>query len=246
MEAISVVIPTRNEVRRIGTLIESLGDMEIIVSDGGSADGTADAARRAGARVVEGAVGRGAQMNAGAAVASGGILLFLHADTFLPDGWAAEVRRLLKCPGTAAGAFRLGIEGNGFGLRFIEACVKLRSRWLQLPYGDQAIFLRRATFDRLGGYRPMAAMEDYEFARRLGKLGTIGISPLAVRTGGRMWAERGVVGTTLLNAACVAGYHLGVPPATIARWREPKLLRRSSAPCPRTMPPIPSPPRPSA
>ena len=243
MAAITVIIPTRNEVRRIGPLIESLYDVEIIVSDGNSADGTTAAARRAGARVVEGSVGRGAQMNAGAAVASGEIFIFLHADTCLPEGWTSEVRRLLKCPGTAAGAFRLGIEGSGFGLRFIERCVDLRSRWLNLPYGDQAIFLRREIFDRLGGYRPMAAMEDYEFARRLAKIGTIRISPLSVRTGGRMWAERGVVGATLLNARCVAGYHLGLPPAMIAGWRESRPRPRISTPCPIK---IPSPPRPSA
>ena len=242
---ISVIIPTRNEAGRIGALVESLRGVEVIVSDAGSPDGTASAARRAGARVVGGACGRGPQMNAGAAVAAGEILLFLHADTTLPGGWAAEVRRLLDEPGVAGGAFRLTIDGPGIGLRVIERCVGWRSRFLRLPYGDQAIFLRRETFEAMGGYRPIPAMEDYEFARRLGRVARIALSPLAVRTGGRMWAERGVVGTTLLNAACVAGYHLGLPPARIARWREPRPI--SPTPCPTPTPlPTRSPPRPGA
>ena len=247
MADISIIIPTRNEVARIGALVRTLRGAEVIVADGWSTDATARAAREAGAVVVSSPPGRGGQMNAGAAVASGGVLLFLHADTALPEGWAGEVRRILDGPGMNAGAFRLGIEGKGIGLRLVEKGVDLRSRWLGMPYGDQAIFLRREAFEQLGGYRPIPAMEDFDLVRRLRRLGRIGMSPLAVRTGGRMWARRGVVQTTLLNAACVAGYHVGVPPGAIARWRGVDLpAMPQTEPTPACPPPTTLPPRPSA
>ena len=159
---ISVVIPALNEASAIEACIVSVRrtdrPVEIIVADGGSTDGTADLARKAGALVIEGRRGRADQQNAGARAASGEPLLFLHADTRLPEGWAQALRVALARPGVAGGAFRLGIDARGSGLRFIEAMANLRSVVLQMPFGDQAIFLRRSRFFELGGFPEMPIM----------------------------------------------------------------------------------------
>ena len=163
----------------------------MIVVDGGSTDATVQRAREAGATVLTSKPGRARQMNAGAAAAEGGSLLFVHADTLLPPGWAEVVPRTLRTPGVAAGAFRFRIAGSFAGKSFIEWTTGLRSRWLQRPYGDQGLFLARALFEEMGGFADLPIMEDYEFAARLRRRGRIVTVGEAALTSARRWKSTG-------------------------------------------------------
>lgn len=217
---LSVVIPALDEAAHLPAALAGCGKspLEVIVVDGGSRDGTADVARRLGARVLRAPRGRGRQMNAGAAAARGRVLLFLHADTRLPPGYAGWVAATLSRPGVAAGVFRLGIDGAGAGLRFVEWAARRRSEMLQLPYGDQALFLGAETFRALGGYRELPVMEDFDLVRRLRRCGRVVTVPAAVRTSARRWRTLGVFRTTLVNQLMVAGFLAGVPAARLERW----------------------------
>jgi len=218
---ISVIIPTLNEAVNLLTLLAEMDredGVEVIVADGGSSDGTGELAKAAGVEVVFAPRGRAYQQNAGAAVATGEILLFLHVDTTLPDGFAAAVRACLAQPGVVAGAFRLGIAGEAKGLRLIERVANWRSRWLGLPYGDQALFIRRRSFAALGGFPEQEIMEDFALARRIKKLGKIELLELAVLTSGRRWQRLGIIRTTLINQLIILGYFLGIAPARLAGW----------------------------
>lgn len=221
MGRVSVIIPALNEALRIAASIESArrgNPLEIIVVDGGSSDGTAQLARDAGATVICTLAGRARQMNAGAARATGTALLFLHSDTLLPPDYPHAVSEALRASGVAAGAARLSIEGSFSGKRLVEWGINFRSRWLQKPYGDQAIFLRRALFEELGGFANQPFLEDVEFLRRLRRLGRIVVVPQTVRTSGRRWQQLGVLRTFLTNQFILAAYALGVSPETLARF----------------------------
>ncbi len=218
---ISVVIPTLDEEANLEALLPSLvvrPGVECVVADGGSADGTRETASRLGARVVEAPRGRARQMNAGAAVATGGILLFLHADTRLPDGFDARVREVLARPGVAAGAFRLGIDAHGIPFRLLELAVDLRSRLQQRPYGDQAIFVRADVFRQVGGFPDMPILEDLAFVRLLRACGRIEISPARVSTSARRWIANGVWRTTLCNQGALWAWRFGASPERISAW----------------------------
>jgi rSAM/selenodomain-associated transferase 2/rSAM/selenodomain-associated transferase 1 len=218
---ISIIIPTRNEAEQLPmTLahVQHVAGVEVIVVDGGSSDETVAVARACGARVVRIGVGRARQMNAGAALARGEVLLFLHADTRLDEGFDAAVCSVLRESGIAAGAFALRIDGGGRRLRVVERGVQIRSRVLGLPYGDQALFVRADTFREIGGYPEMPIMEDVELVRRLRRRGRIAMVDVAARTSGRRWQRLGVWQTTFLNQVCLAAYFLGVSPGRIARW----------------------------
>lgn len=220
-QRLSVIIPALNEAAQLGDTLAALrdaDDVEVIVVDGGSRDETCEVAAGAGARVLAAPRGRARQMNIGAAAATGELLLFLHADTHLPAGFERAVREAAAREGFVAGAFRLEIEGAGPSLRWVARMANLRSRWLRLPYGDQAIFLRRELFRVLGGFPEMPLMEDFELMRRLRRLGTIVLLPLAVQTSSRRWRKLGVWRTTLINQAIVLAYLLGVSPSRLAEW----------------------------
>ena len=155
---ISVIIPVLNEAAAIGATLTPLqwaANVEVIVVDGGSVDCTRDLAASLGLKFIEASVGRAHQMNVGAAAAAGDVLLFLHADTALPHGFESTVRRLLRQPEVIAGAFALQINAELRGLRLIETMTNWRSRFLQTPYGDQAIFLPAPVFRRIGGFQEM-------------------------------------------------------------------------------------------
>lgn len=217
----SIIIPTRNEAEQLPmTLahVQQVPAVEVIVVDGGSSDETVAVARACGARVVRSATARARQMNAGAAAARGDVLLFLHADTRLEEGFDAAVRAVLRESGVAAGAFALRIDGAGRGLRVVERGVQVRSRVLGLPYGDQGLFVRAETFREIGGYPEMPIMEDVELVRRLRRRGRIAMVDVAARTSARRWQRLGVWRTTLLNQVCLGAYFLGVSPGSIARW----------------------------
>lgn len=219
--ALSVVIPTLNEAGQIAETLSALArssNVEIIVVDGGSTDATVAVARAAGVRVLEARPPRSIQMNAGAAAAGGDLLLFLHADTRLPAGFEAQVRQTLARPRVAAGAFRLKIDGNQRGLRTIEAVANWRSRVLQMPYGDQALFLRSYTFWELGAFPPIPIMEDFELVRRLKRRGRIALAPGCASTSGRRWLRLGAVKTWLINQCVIGAYCAGVSPQRLAIW----------------------------
>ena len=218
---ISVIIPTLNEAGQLPrTLPRPLAapKVEVIVVDGGSADGTDRIGASNGAKVLRSSPGRARQMNAGAQAARGELLLFLHADTLLPPDFADHVRRILDLPGVAAGAFRLTIAGEKRGLRLVERVVNWRSEILQMPYGDQALFMRAAGFRAAGGFPDLALMEDFALMRRLKRTGRIVTAPAAVITSGRRWLEQGIVRTTLLNQAIILGFLFGCSPQRLARW----------------------------
>ncbi len=219
-ELISVIIPTLNEERNLLATLENLAQteqVEIIVADGGSTDRTRELAKNCGAIVVQAPPGRATQMNAAVGSATGDILLFLHADTRLPNNWIEGVRRELAKPGTAAGAFALGIDSAERSLRAIENLANFRSRRFQLPYGDQAIFVRSELFRRIGGYADLPIMEDVELIRRLRRYGRIRTARERVLTSPRRWERLGVVRTTAINQIVIVGYVLGIAPTYLAR-----------------------------
>ena len=226
---ISVIIPTFNEADYLPHTLNSLRDaenLEVLVVDGGSNDGTAEIAERNGSRVLRSPPGRALQMNAGARAASGSILLFLHADTRLSPGFDSTVLSVLQKPGVVAGAFRLRIGVPGPSLRIVEWAVNIRSRVLQMPYGDQGLFLRKNTFQELGGFALLPIMEDFEFVRRLRRRGRIRIASLAVTTSGRRWQELGPWRTTWINQRVILGYCLGVSPERLSAWYERRAQQR--------------------
>ncbi|MEG3862431.1 TIGR04283 family arsenosugar biosynthesis glycosyltransferase [Microcoleus sp. herbarium12] len=219
---ISIIIPVLNEAPTIASVISTaLGaqNVEIIVADGGSSDGTAEIAKSLGVRVVSTTPGRATQMNAGAIAATGDILLFLHADTLLPLGYDSGARRALAAkPSAVGGAFELKIDAPQYSLRLVEIGVNCRSRFLQMPYGDQAIFLYSATFDKIGGFPDLPLLEDFELVRLLKTQGRIEIVPQPVLTSARRWQKLGVIQTTAINQIVIIAYFLGVSPDRLAFW----------------------------
>jgi len=210
---ISVIIPTLNEENELGRLLASLKRfqaLEIIVADGGSTDQTVAVAEHHGIQVVATLPRRGRQLNKAVQHASGQILVFLHSDTTLPLDFADHIHTQLERPGTAAGAFRLQIDAPGTAYRLIEWGANLRSRLASLPYGDQAIFVRKALLLEAGGMPDQPIMEDIELVRRLKRFGKIRIAQAAAVTSARRWQKKSLVATTLVNQLMLAGYLLHI------------------------------------
>jgi len=219
--ALSVIIPALNEAGQIASTVSALSTTaaaELIVVDGASRDATAAIAAAAGARILRSQPPRAVQMNAGAAAARGAILAFLHADTRLPDDFAHQIASTLAAPGVCAGAFHLRIDATACGLRLIERAANWRAHFLQLPYGDQALFMPMETFWAMGGFQPLAIMEDFEMVRRLKRRGRVALAPGWAATSARRWQQQGILKTWLLNQWLIAGYHLGVSTDRLARW----------------------------
>jgi rSAM/selenodomain-associated transferase 2/rSAM/selenodomain-associated transferase 1 len=214
---ISVIIPTFNEAKLLPRTLERVVRgfrVEPLVVDGGSSDAT----RSIPPPCLECREGRAAQQNLGVQNATGEILLFLHADTLLPEGWEWAIRDTLAEPTVAAGAFAFRIKEQIQGLKFIEAATNWRSRVLSLPYGDQGLFLRRETFDALGGFPDMPIMEDYAFVHTLRRNGRVVTVPQSVLTSGRRWQRYGIIKVTLINGLMVLGYHLGIAPDKLSAF----------------------------
>lgn len=217
---VSVVIPTLNEADTIGDTLDRVlreEAAECLVADGGSQDNTCAMARQKGARVLDVPGGRAAQQNAGAAEAGGRLLLFLHADTLPPDGYAERIRQALERPFVVAGAFRFKTDGAGPGMRWVERVTNLRSRLLQCPYGDQGLFLEARVFHEMGGFAPMPILEDFELVRRLRRRGTVLTLPYPAITSAKRWRQLGMVRTTVINQVMILGFLCGVPVQTLQR-----------------------------
>ena len=220
---LSVVIPVLEEEAVLGPTLAAAragldrGD-ELIVVDGGSTDRTAEIARDGGAELIPGARGRGRQMNAGAARASGDLLLFLHADTILPAGFRADLERLLADEGIRWGRFDLEFDEGGPLLRLIARLISGRSRAFRSATGDQAVFVRRDEFETLGGYREELLFEDVDLARRLRGRGRMGIPVGRVVTSARRWRRRGVWATTFRMWTLKSLYLAGVPAEHLAKF----------------------------
>ena len=226
--AISIIIPTLNEAENLPATLASTKssvDLEIIVVDGGSDDRTLELANSFGVRLLTTTANRARQINAGGLAARSKVLLFLHGDTRLPSGFESYVQDVLAMPGIVAGAFRLGIDGSKFGLRIIEMLANFRSRFLKMPYGDQAIFLRADLFHTVGGFPDMVIMEDFVLMKRIKKEGRIVIAPVPVKTSARRWRKLGILKTTLINQAVLLGYFFGRDHEKLARWYRKATLR---------------------
>jgi rSAM/selenodomain-associated transferase 2 len=189
---------------------------EVVVSDGGSRDATREVAAALGARVVVGAAGRGAQLNRGAAASDAELLLFLHADTTLPPGAATAVRTAVA-QGCCGGGFHVRFEPARPLFRFGAALANARTRLTRVPLGDQAQFVTREAFARLGGYRDWPLLEDLDFARRMKRAGRVAVLPLAVSTSARRFLRRGPVRTVAVNWLIWTLFLSGVPPARLVR-----------------------------
>jgi len=218
---ISIIIPALNEsatICRTLSPLKGVDNLEVIVVDGGSRDNTAELAGSYGAKVIQTAPCKAIQMNAGALAARGDILVFLHADTLLPADFHHQIVSALNQNGVAAGAFRLAIDSTHAGIRFIEAVTYFRSRYLRLPYGDQALFMRKALFEEIGGFSEMPIMEDFILIRRLKRRGKIVIVHEPVKTSPRRWLHLGIFKTWLINQLIVMAYYLGISPDRLGRW----------------------------
>ncbi|MGE3818263.1 MAG: TIGR04283 family arsenosugar biosynthesis glycosyltransferase [Isosphaeraceae bacterium] len=220
---VSVIIPTWNEARAIAGALESLNAQEpdeIIVVDAGSPDGTATLARAfSGVIVVEGTRGRSAQQNLGAVLATGEILLFLHADCRLSAGSIASLRSFARSnPKVSGGCFRMRVDHPGAIYRIIDAAADLRAGLLGVPYGDQAIFTTRDAFAKVGGFPRLSLMEDLFLSLRLRRLGRIAVLTGQVKVSPRRWRAQGVVAQSILNWSLTAAAALGVSPNALARF----------------------------
>ena len=220
-QSLSVIIPALNEENHIRPTLEHIGKIshgEVIVVDGGSTDNTVQIAKECGARVLSSRPSRGGQMNAGASEAAGDLLLFLHADTILPDNFLSLIRQQMTSPEVVGGSFALKIQPSTPLLSYIERNVTWRTRLFRLPYGDQAIFVRASLFRLMGGYADIPLMEDVEFVRRLRKIGKIAFVPVPVITSSRRYAKTGALRAILKNKLVLFGYYLKVSPSRLAQF----------------------------
>ena len=211
---ISVIIPTLNEAGLIKETIENLRDaeaIEVIVVDGGSKDETLSIARDLADQVFSSAPSRGGQMDLGAEKASGEILLFLHADTYLPMGWESKVRDAIRS-GKTGGAFNLSVSSPDKYLWFVTLVANFRSKILGITYGDQAIFAEKGAFFNAGGFKRLALFEDIDLWRRLKKCGPLVILRDAVCTSHRKWKIEGSFKNTIKNWSLIILYYIGISP----------------------------------
>ncbi|MBW1913697.1 MAG: TIGR04283 family arsenosugar biosynthesis glycosyltransferase [Deltaproteobacteria bacterium] len=215
---ISVVIPALNEEDKIKEVISNARDdeVEVIVIDGGSTDRTKEIAVETGAKVLNGPCSRATQQNLGAGIATGRILLFLHADTLLPKDYKICVFRALMDTDVKGGAFRFRTDSKKLTVKLVEFCVNLRSRWLNLPYGDQGLFMKKELFDFMGGFPAIPIAEDVLLIRRLKRQGSIRIAPSYVVTSARRWCRLGIFRTTLINQLILLGLSLKIDPEKLA------------------------------
>jgi rSAM/selenodomain-associated transferase 2 len=212
---LSVIIPTLDEAEGIvQTLawVRQAGECELIVVDGGSVDGTPELARLHADIVLATSRGRARQMNAGAQVATGDVLLFLHADTILPQEFLVLIAQVLYDPQVVGGRFDVRLDAEGWPFRMVETLMNLRSRLTRISTGDQAIFVRRETFQAVGGYPEVDLMEDLQLSQKLKRAGKVACLRTQVITSARRWQQNGVLKTIVLMWMLRLGHFFGVPP----------------------------------
>ncbi len=218
---ISVLIPTLNEERLLERALRSARAEpvhEIIVVDGGSSDGTCEIAARYADILVSCRANRGRQMNLGASLATGSILLFLHADCILPRGALSAIAQACRNPSVVGGAFELQIDSARPAMRAIGYLSRLRARAFKLPYGDHGIFVKQEVFQAMGGFRELPIMEDVDFSRRLKRAGKISFIECRILASARRWEQNGIIATALLNWLLPCCFALGVSPERLKRW----------------------------
>ena len=218
-QKISIIIPVLNEAKilekTLSQLQSELGHHELIIVDGGSTDGSVHIAEKYG-KVVTCARGRAKQLNAGAAAASGDILIFLHADIWLESGALAAVETALSS-GYVGGGFRQKIDGKNILYRAIEIAGNIRGNCLKVFYGDSGIFLTRADFEKIGGFPEIPILEEMEFSRNMRKLGKTTLVIPHIHISARRWETKGIVRTTVNNWLITLLYFLKFSPEQLAK-----------------------------
>ncbi|MGV3756030.1 MAG: TIGR04283 family arsenosugar biosynthesis glycosyltransferase [Verrucomicrobiota bacterium] len=218
---VSVIIPVLNDPLELSRTLEHVmydAPAEVFVVDGGNCSATKAIAQAQGAEYRQCAPGRGLQMNAGARASSSECLLFLHADTWPPRGFVPMIGEMLHQPGVVAGGFSFKLRKHFPGRTLVEGLTNLRSRVLGRPYGDQGIFVRKSTFQEVGGFPEWPLLEDVEITRRLRRLGKIITVEAPALTSSRRWQSRGLLKTFALNQSILLAYAAGISPAQLAGW----------------------------
>ncbi|HLW71709.1 MAG TPA: TIGR04283 family arsenosugar biosynthesis glycosyltransferase [Candidatus Binataceae bacterium] len=218
---LAVIVPMLNEERAIATTLRALRIgapvAEIIVADGGSNDDSVAIARTLADTVITAPRGRARQMNAGAAAARGDVLAFVHADTLVPTDFAGQIAAALDDPAIVGGRFDVRLNAASPSYRLLSTLINWRSRVMRSATGDQAIFVRREVFERLGGYPDIKICEDVALVRRLRRAGRLACLRARVTTSARRWQSRGLIRTVLTMWTIKSLFLLGVSPAWLKR-----------------------------
>jgi rSAM/selenodomain-associated transferase 2 len=218
---VSIIIPVLNEEKSIAAVLENLmgqeGDYEIIIADGGSTDDTlAKCISYRDIKIVTSEKGRAIQMNKGAGIAQGTTLLFLHADTTLPEKGIQAIEKAMGDNKIQGGSFYVKFDDQSRILNFLSGFTRINNRYL--TWGDQGIFIRKTTFIEIGGYKDIPIMEDLEIQKVLRRKGRFVKLPLAVTTSARRFIKNGIIRQQLLNVALVMAYEAGVSPRRIKEF----------------------------
>lgn len=217
---IAVVIPALDEADQIAGAVSSAAgaEVDVIVVDGGSQDGTPERARIAGARVLNAQRGRARQLQIGFEASKSDVVLFLHADTRLPEGWERAVAAALDDGETVGGAFRLRFAERDRSMRLVEFSARIRIALLGFPFGDQALFVRRSVLAAIGGVPDVPVMEDLDLVRAMKQRGRLALLPLPATTSARRYLEGGVGRVSLAHFLAFVGWALHVDRERLARW----------------------------
>lgn len=215
----SIIIPVFNESSELDSTLEQLSqslqgssDIEVIISDGGSTDNSPEIAKHYPCRVINTSTGRANQMNAASAHARGNWLVFLHADSQLPDNWQAQLRLSNQW-----GFFPVKLSGEHWPLSIVESLINLRSRVSKVATGDQGLYFRRSFFQELGGYPDIPIMEDVAISKLARQKSTPSIGAHPVMTSSRRWQQNGIIKTVLLMWSLRLAYFLGINPVRLHR-----------------------------
>jgi rSAM/selenodomain-associated transferase 2 len=218
---VSIIVPTLNEAQGLTetlTQIQQLFPYELVVSDGGSHDGTLEIAEEFTEHIVKGSAGRALQMNAGARVATGDIFIFLHADSRIEPASYEKMLHSLESSEKIGGAFSLCIDSDKWSLRLIAGLSNLRSKYFGMAYGDQAFFVKNSTFQKMNGFADLPICEDIDFFKRLRRLGPVILLKEKAFTSSRRWLKEGIWFTTLRNILIATLFKLGFPPRILTKW----------------------------
>tara|TARA_B100000676_G_scaffold199370_1_gene195898 strand:- start:193 stop:858 length:666 start_codon:yes stop_codon:yes gene_type:complete len=218
---ISIIVPTLNEAKCLEetlTYIQQLSPHEVIVSDGGSEDGTLEIAAKFTENIITGPAGRSLQMNAGARIATGDIFLFLHADSRIESASFEKMSHFMENSEEIGGAFSLCIVSDKWSLRLINRLANLRSKYLGMAYGDQAFFVKNLIFQKMNGFAKLPICEDIDFFKRLRNLGPVILLNEKALTSPRRWNKEGIWFTTIKNILIATLFELGFPPRILTKW----------------------------